>query len=68
MTNESDRHGRYPIHQALLLGAPATVISALIRANETHALLACANNTGEIPLHMVRTTYVKKKLIPKSVL
>lgn len=57
MTNESDRHGRYPIHQALLLGAPATVISALIRANETHALLACANNTGEIPLHMVRTYY-----------
>jgi hypothetical protein len=52
MTNDADRHGRYPIHQALLLGAPATVISALIRANETHALLSCANKTGEIPIHM----------------
>jgi len=56
MTNEADRHGRYPIHQALLLGAPANVIEALIHANETHALLACAN--GDIPLHMCLEPHV----------
>ena len=56
MTNEADRHGRYPIHQALLLGAPANVIEALIHANPTHALLACAN--GDIPLHMCLEPHV----------
>jgi len=50
MTNERDRHGRYPIHQALFLEAPAALIRALIKANSTHAMLTSTD--GSLPIHM----------------
>jgi ankyrin repeat protein len=50
MTNERDRHGRYPIHQALFLEAPPSLIKALIKANNTHAMLTSSD--GSLPLHM----------------